>query len=120
MFAKRVLISSMLVAGMIGMGSLPPAAMAATSVDVQLNFGPPAPRYEAVPAPRTGYIWSPGHWQWSRSGYSHVWVAGHWERARVGYIYRAPRWVERGGRWYYEAPRWDRDGDGVPNRYDRH
>ena len=118
MFARKVLIASLLVAGMVGMSAVPLPGVAATSVDIQLNFGPPPPRYEAVPAPRAGYIWSPGHWQWSRSAGSHVWVQGHWERLRVGYTYRAPRWVEQGGRWYYEAPRWDRDGDGIPNRYD--
>ena len=29
------------------------------------------------------------------------------------------KWRERGGRWEYDRGRWDRDGDGVPNRYDR-
>ena len=28
------------------------------------------------PAPRAGYIWSPGRWDWN--GRRHVWVAGHW------------------------------------------
>ena len=28
------------------------------------------------PAPRAGYIWSPGHWEWN--GRRHLWVAGHW------------------------------------------
>ena len=81
-----------------------------------VTVAPPPPRYEVVPAARAGYVWSPGHWQWSAG--RHVWVAGHWERVRVGYRYYAPRWVERGGRWYYEPPRWDRDGDGVPDRVD--
>jgi hypothetical protein len=118
MFTKRLLVSVLFAAGTIGAVVAPLPAMAATSFDIQLNFGPPAPRYEVVPAPRAGYVWSPGHWQWNAGSYRHVWVQGHWERSRVGYAYRMPRWVEREGRWYYEAPRWDRDGDGIPNRYD--
>jgi hypothetical protein len=118
MFTKKALTSVLFAAGMIGAVVAPLPAMAATSFDIQLNFAPPAPRYEAVPGPRAGYVWSPGHWQWNASSYRHVWIQGHWERARVGYAYRTPRWIEREGRWYYEAPRWDRDGDGIPNRYD--
>jgi hypothetical protein len=118
MFTKKVLVSALLAAGVIGAVSLSLPSAAATSVDIHLNIAPPPPRYEVIPAPRAGYIWSPGHWQWSRSAGRHVWLPGHWERVRAGYVYRAPRWVERGGRWYYETPRWDRDGDGIPNRAD--
>jgi hypothetical protein len=36
-------------------------------------------------------------------------------------VYRDTRWHDgyRDGRGYREPTRWDRDGDGVPNRYDR-
>ena len=38
---------------------------AAAQVDLSLNIGvpPPAPIYEAVPAPRVGYVWAPGFWR---------------------------------------------------------
>jgi hypothetical protein len=101
-------------AGMFGAAAAPTASLAA--VDVQLNYGPPAPRYEAVPPPRHGYVWAPGHWQWD--GHRHVWSEGHWLRAREGYVYHAPQWREHNGRWSYQASRWDRDGDGIPNRSD--
>jgi hypothetical protein len=44
-------------------------------------------------------------------------------KERRGYAYNEPRWVERDGRWHMERRGWqrasrDRDGDGVPNRYD--
>jgi hypothetical protein len=115
MFMKKVLVSVLFAAGMIGAVATPLSSVAA--VDVQLNFGPPANRHEAVPAPRHGYVWAPGHWQWN--GNRHVWVAGNWQRARPGYAYHAPAWVERDGRWHYTASRWDRDGDGIPNNRDR-
>jgi len=116
MLTRKLLLSAMIAAGTLGAVATPLPSMAASSVDIQLNFGPPPPRYEVVPAPRHGYVWSPGHWAWD--GYRHVWVVGQWLPARPGYAYYAPGWVQRGGRWYYQSSRWDRDGDGIPNRYD--
>lgn len=87
--------------------ALPVAAQPAQPV-VTVQFGAPPPaRFERVPPPRRGYVWSPGHWEWKRG--RHVWVPGSWLRARSGYAYRAPQWHERDGRWEYRAGRWDRD-----------
>ena len=90
-------------------------------VNIDVRVGPPAPRYEAVPASRPGHVWSPGHWQWR--GGRHHWVAGQWLRERPGYVYTQPTWVQTQGRWHYYNGDWarrgDRDGDGIPNRYDR-
>lgn len=107
------------------------AAHAATNATVVIQAGrphyappayvvpaPPPPRYERVPPPRRGMVWSQGHWEWR--GHHHVWVPGRWLPVRHGYHYRQPRWEQRGGQWHYAAGGWDRDGDGVPNRYDRH
>jgi hypothetical protein len=41
--------------------TLSTAALAATNFSVELNVGPPAPIYEAVPAPRPGYVWARGY-----------------------------------------------------------
>lgn len=95
---------------------------AAAQLDVRINFGPPpAPRYEPIPAPRYGYVWAPGAWIWSEN--RHVWRAGYWVPARAGYRYVPDRWESywEGGRerWRHVSSRWDRDGDGIPNRYDR-
>jgi len=107
MFAKKVLVSVLFAAGMIGAVATPLPSLAA--VDIQLNFGPPPARYEAVPAPRRGYVWAPGHWQWNAHRNRHFWTAGNWERARRGYVFQSPQWVERDGRWHYQARRWDND-----------
>jgi hypothetical protein len=94
-----------------------------TRVDY-VTVAPPPPRYERVPSPRPGYIWSPGYWDWQ--GNRHQWISGNWIASRPGYVYSQPRWVEHGGRWQREEARWergpngDRDHDGIPNRYDRH
>ena len=116
MSTKKLLVSVMIAAGTLGAVTTPLPSVAASRVDIQLNFGPPPPRFEVVPAPRRGYIWSPGYWAWD--GYRHVWVVGHWEPFRPGYAYYAPGWVQRDGRWHYRSSRWDRDGDGIPNRRD--
>jgi len=106
------------------------AAHAATTATVVIQSGmphyqvqstyplpPPPPRYERVPPPRRGMVWSQGHWEWH--GNRHVWVPGQWVRVRQGYHYRQPHWEQRGNQWHYARGGWDRDGDGVPNRYDR-
>lgn len=86
-------------------------------VHVQYTQAPPPPRHEAVPGPRRGMTWVPGHWEWR--GHRHVWKSGYWVKVRPGYHYRPAQWHEREGRWYMQSGGWDRDGDGVANRHDR-
>jgi hypothetical protein len=89
MNTKRLLISALLAAATIGAAATPLTSSAATSI--QFSFGTPG-YYQA--APRAAYGYAPGYrWDDRRQ----------WDRGHHGY---APR-------------RWDRDGDGVPNRYDR-
>src|SRR5688572_15014145 len=115
MWSRKAIVSALVAAGMAAAAAMPLPTLAQASVE--LNFGPPPPRYEVVPAPRHGYVWAPGYWHWD--GRRHVWRSGHYVAERPGYVYHAPRWVERNGRWYYAESRWDRDGDGIPNRNDR-
>jgi hypothetical protein len=111
---KKLLLATV-IAGSFGAVTVPASA---ATVIVQ---APPAPRVEVVPAARRGYVWAPGHWNWQ--GHRHVWVRGSWVRERPGQRYEAATWVQRDGRWYQNPARWtrgmrDRDGDGVPNRFD--
>jgi hypothetical protein len=128
----KPLLGAVLAATLMGFGA---AAQAQYSAIV--SVAPPAPRYEVVPAPREGWVWAPGHWQWR--GDEYAWVEGHWMRERVGYEYREPRWVQRGnGEWVLVGDNWeqrmaerqarryernhplgDRDGDGIANQDDR-
>lgn len=110
----KKLIAGSFLAATFAAAALPAAA--ATSLYVELG-APPTPRYELVPAPRAGLVWVPGYWEARR--HRHHWVAGHWVRHRPGYVYAPARWAQHDGRWRYYAPSWDRDGDGIPNRYDR-
>ena len=57
-----------------------PAHAWSNSTDVDFewyaNVGMPVPATQAPPAPRSGYIWSPGHWE--TYGTRQRLVAGHW------------------------------------------
>ena len=111
---RKLILGSLVAATLAGI-SIPAAAR--SNVDFYVNVAPPAARYEVVPAPRRGYVWVPGFWDWRAHRYH--WVAGHWIRHRPGYYYEPVRWVYRDGR-YYRGGGWrDSDRDGVPNRYDR-
>jgi hypothetical protein len=125
---KRKLLLAALAFTSVGMIPLPASA----DVGIFLDTAPPAPRYEVVPAPRAGYVWQPGYYDY-RHGH-HVWTKGMWVRERRGYYWHPSRWEQRDGRWTlergkwdrerwaenrYNNPRGDRDRDGVPNRVDR-
>ena len=120
MFTKKVLVSALFAAGMLGAAVMPQTSVAA--IDVYVNFGPPAERYERVPEARRGYVWSPGYWDYRQD--RHVWEKGAQVRERQGYAYEPNRWVERDGRWNLERSRWnhsqrgDSDGDGIHSSRD--
>lgn len=118
---KKTLLASIVAAGSL-MSLMQGAASAQYTAIV--SVAPPTPMLEAVPAPRHGYVWAPGHYEWRGSQY--VWIRGHWLEARNGYEYREPMWVQRGnGQWVMVGNTWerrgpygDRDRDGIANRYD--
>jgi hypothetical protein len=108
-------------------GALPAFA----DVGLYVNVAPPAAPYEAVPAPRPGYVWAPGYYDYRNNHY--VWTKGHWEHEHKGQYWHPSRWVEHDGRYSLERGGWhheryvenregmrDRDHDGVPDRYDNH
>ncbi len=138
---KKILVAGAAVALL---GAFVQSAQAQIHAQVQVYPGavvqaapPPPPRYEAMPGPRHGPVWVPGHWE--PNGPRHLWIAGQWVQQRPGFGYAQPAWGERDGRWHMDHGRWerrhgdgdfdrdgvpnrydgDRDGDGVPNRYDR-
>jgi hypothetical protein len=113
---KKILMAAMVAASFAGVTTV------ATARSVVITVAPPEVRQEAVPAPRRGYAWAPGHWEWRNS--RHQWVSGTWIRERRGYTYEPARWEQDNGHWNMRHGRWnrtarDRDGDGVPNRMDR-
>src|SRR4051812_22734086 len=84
---KRIFVAVAAIA--IGTAAFIPAqAFAQVNFNVVIGNAPPPLRYEVVPAPRWGYEWAPGYWNWN--GRDHVWSPGHWEQARPGYVYQRP------------------------------
>jgi hypothetical protein len=88
----------------LAMGLSPALSSAAVGIDIEI--APPAPQVEVVPAPRVGYVWAPGYWEWR--GGRHVWVGGRWMHERAGYRWVPERWEQRGNRWHFEHGHWDR------------
>lgn len=115
---KIVLSLAMGAASIVALGAFTVPTVAQAQPAIIIQTAPPPPRFERVPPPRRGFVWAPGHWEWR--GHRHAWVPGVWVRARPGYAYRQPEWRQNDGRWEMRRGGWDRDGDGVPNRYDRH
>jgi hypothetical protein len=107
MSIKKTLIALTLA----GAALAPLASQAAVAVGVDINIGPPAQRVIVAPAPRPGYVYAPGYWQWN--GHRHVWIDGRYLHARDGYHWRADHWVQRGPNWHYEPGHWS------PDRHDR-
>jgi hypothetical protein len=69
---------------------------------VRVQVGPPAPRYEPVPAaPSPRHQWIAGYWSWR--GGNQVWVPGQWVAPPTrGYVWEPARWeqVDRGWMFY--------------------
>ena len=59
------------------------SSVAPGAVSIDIDVAPPAPRVEVIPAPRAGYVWAPGYWEWRDS--AHVWIPGRWMGERHGY-----------------------------------
>jgi hypothetical protein len=123
---KRILCGAAAI--LISTAAFMPAQAMAQGYSVIVRTAPPPPRQELVPAPRRGYEWAPGYWNYS--GNKHKWTAGHWERVHAGQRYQRPEWQQTSNGWRLNkggwqrnspaanGPRGDRDGDGVPNRFD--
>ena len=102
MNVRKTLFASLLAAGLV---AAPGLSQARVYVDV--DVAPPAPMVETVPAPRHGYVWAPGYWDYN--GHKHVWAKGHWEREHHGQHWVADQWVQKGDRWHREHGHWDHD-----------
>jgi WXXGXW repeat (2 copies) len=80
------------------------AAGAATGIDA--DTAPPPARDERAPAPRDGYVWASGYWDWNGRAYS--WVSGHFIFERRGAHWVADRWEQAGSHWQRVAGHWER------------
>lgn len=125
-------------------------AAAPVARDDYVRVAPPPPRHERMPHPRRGYVWAPGHWEWHGQRHEWLpgmWLAERPDQyySPANWVQRDGRWYLEPGRWVGHGDRdhgrdrdrdhdgvpdrrehdggpnrHDRDGDGVPNRYDQH
>ncbi|MEQ5843924.1 hypothetical protein N0A02_31155 [Paraburkholderia acidicola] len=86
------------------LAALAASATFAQAIIVTPTAPPPPVRVEVVPAPRAGYVWDRGHWQWINGAYA--WVPGHWQLVRVGYRWVPGHWAQFGPRWRWIEGHW--------------
>jgi len=87
-------------------GSVIVPALARAGIAIDIDVAPPPPRVEVVPAPRVGYVWAPGYWEYR--GHEHVWVAGRYVHERRGYHWVPDRWEQHGPHWRRVEGHWER------------
>ena len=95
-FSKALLITLA-----VSAGGTSGAAFAGTDADV----APPPERAERAPAPRDGYVWAAGYWEWS--GHAYSWVPGHFIFGRRGAHWVADRWDQVGDHWQHVNGHWE-------------
>lgn len=77
------------------------------------NVGKPVAGYyttEVMPAPRAGYIWSPGHWEFDATRQRQVYAPGVWVKDDYDQQWQA--YASRNGTTYATGPLTLRDKDG--------
>jgi hypothetical protein len=96
--SRAMLITLCLSAGEIGTSAV---ASAGDGVDV----APPPAREERAPAPRDGYVWARGYWDWN--GHAYSWVSGHYIFERRGAHWVPDRWDQVGSHWQHVNGHWE-------------
>jgi hypothetical protein len=131
---NKLILAGLAAGAMMGLTTVhaAPAIVAQGGPTVYVQSAPPAPLIEPAPAPRAGFVWTPGHYEWRGDRY--VWMNGRWIDERPGMQWQEAHWVQRtDGSWYLVGgqyvpvdrvaradrdPYGDIDGDGIINRDD--
>jgi hypothetical protein len=93
-------------------GSQPAQEYAATNYnDTPETYAPQPPpvlpEYSQPPMPETGYIWTPGYWNYAAAGY--YWVPGAWTAPPYeGALWTPGFWRFEGGRYGFHRGYWGR------------
>jgi hypothetical protein len=102
----NAICNTLLSAILVSAGAWLMGAPAHAATEIVSSVAPPPERVEHAPAPRDGYVWNQGHWEWS--GHSYAWVAGTWIVARPKAHWVADHWNQVGDQWHYLAGHWER------------
>jgi len=80
------------------------------AAEITSNVAPPPVHVERV-APRDGYVWAPGYWEWN--GRSYHWVSGTYLLEHRGAHWVADRWEQVGPLWQHVAGHWSIEARGL-------
>jgi hypothetical protein len=97
-------IHKALLAGLLFSAATLLSSPAVMAKDITVDAAPPADRHEVVPNPRAGYVWAPGHWEWTGRFYS--WTGGTWIIAHRGQDWVADRWEQVGSQYHFLPGHW--------------
>jgi hypothetical protein len=97
---------ALLVLLFFGAGGMGTATAALATPAIDADTAPPPAREERAPAPRDGYVWAPGYWDWNGHGY--FWVAGRFIFEHRGARWVADRWEQAGSHWQHVNGHWER------------
>jgi WXXGXW repeat (2 copies) len=89
----------------LGAGEIGNLAAASAGPAVATDVAPPPAREERAPAPRDGYVWAPGYWDWS--GHVYTWMPGHYIFERRGAHWVPDRWEQVDSRWQHVNGHWE-------------
>ena len=101
MNVRNLILGSMLTITAIAI----PTAVQARTVELEVDVAPPAARVEVAPAPRAGFVYTPGYWSYDNRQYT--WSEGRFIAEREGHRYVTPAYEQRGQRWVFRAGHWD-------------
>jgi hypothetical protein len=76
--------------------------------DIIVTVPPPAAQTETVPPARSGYVWSPGYWEWQTAKSDYVWVPGRWLEVQAKSHWVPERWEKLdNNRWRFVSGHWE-------------
>jgi hypothetical protein len=79
-------------------------SQAAMAKEITAAVAPPADRHEVAPRQRDGYVWAPGHWEWT--GHFYSWTDGSWIVAHRAQEWVADRWEQVGSQYHFLPGHW--------------
>jgi YXWGXW repeat-containing protein len=94
-----------LVALWLGAGGIGTSTVASAGDGISADVAPPPAREERAPAPRDGYVWTPGYWEWN--GHAYSWVSGRFIFGHRGAHWVPDRWDQAGSQWQHVNGHWE-------------
>ena len=101
----KIISKALLLAACFGAGAMGVSTVTLAGTGTEADTAPPPAREERAPAPRDGYVWAPGYWDWG--GHAYSWVSGHYVFERRGAHWVPDRWDQVGEHWQHVAGHWE-------------